>query len=106
MQIGHYKPVTPLRLRVNMRLLGTEEGGRKGGIQSGYKCQWRSDRKPGDNDAAVDLDHALAPGEESPAWLHLAVPRLWEDAVTVGDLLEGREGESCRRSRNRPRNHH
>jgi hypothetical protein len=75
-----------------MRLLGTEEGGRKRGIQSGYRCQWRSDRKPGDNDAAVDLDRALAPGEESPAWLRLAVPRFWEDAVTVGDLLEGREG--------------
>jgi hypothetical protein len=84
--------VTPRRLRVHLILLGTEEGGRKRGIQSGYRCQWRSARKPGDNDAAVDLEHPLAQGEESYAWLRLAVPRFWEDAAAVRDVLDGAEG--------------
>jgi hypothetical protein len=105
-QIGQYEPVTPRRLRVNLRLLGTEDGGRKLGIWSGYTCQWRSGRKPGDNDARVELDHPLSPGEECTGWLHLLVPRFWEDAVTVGDVLEGREGRSRRRSGHCPGNRH
>lgn len=84
--------MTPRRLRVHLRLLATAEGGRTRRIQSGYRCQWRSDRKPGDNDAAVDLEYALAPGEESSAWLRLAVPKFWEDAVAVGDVLDGAQG--------------
>jgi hypothetical protein len=40
----------------------------------------------------VDLEYALAPGEESSAWLRLAVPKFWEDAVAVGDVLDGAQG--------------
>ena len=75
-----------------MRLLDTTEGGRAHGIQSGYRYQWRSDQKPEWNDAAVDLEDGLAPGDEGDAWLRLGVPSLWEDAVAVGEVLEGAEG--------------
>ncbi len=87
-----YAPMRPLRLRVRLRLVDTDLGGRKHGIESGYRCQWRSDRKPAWNDAAVDLERGLAPGDEGDAWLRLGVPRFWEDAVVVGDMLEGGEG--------------
>lgn len=40
----------------------------------------------------MDLDGALGPGEESDGWLRLGVPRFWEDAVAIGDVLEGGEG--------------
>lgn len=60
-QIRQYVHVSILRLRASLRLLATAEGGRKRGIASGYRCQWRSDRKPDWNGAAVDLEHEAVP---------------------------------------------
>ena len=79
------------RLRVHLTLSDEEEGGRKNPIPVGYRCQWRSERKPDWNDAAVQVERPIDPGETAEAWLVLGVPRFWEGTMP-GDLLEAGEG--------------
>ncbi len=90
--MGDNAVVEVKQLKVRLHLLAPDQGGRRSAIRSGYCCQWRSDRKPGWNDARVVLDGDLVPGDEVEAWLVLAVPRFWKDAVEIGDALEGGEG--------------
>lgn len=81
-----------MRIEVNLRLLAAEEGGRHSGVASGYRCQWRSDRKPEWNDAGVELEKGLSPGAEAQGSLVVAVPHFWIGRVIVGDTFEGAEG--------------
>ena len=81
-----------MRLRVRLTLLGPDVGGRRRGVATGYRCQWRSAGKPEWNDAAVELDRRIEPGESCDAWLLVGVPQRWADSVAVGDVLEGGEG--------------
>lgn len=89
--MGHYALVVVSRMQVRLTLLTEGEGGRKHAIRFGYRCQWRSERKPDWNDGAVQFGGALKPGETVEAWLVPGVPRFWESMVP-GDHLEAGEG--------------
>lgn len=92
-QFGQSELVEPNRLRVRVYLLPRELGGRTKPVFSGYRCQWRSGRKPEWNDAKVEFDdERLDPGASTDATLTLSVPLYWRGVVEVGDELEGGEG--------------
>ena len=80
-------------IRVRLRLLGTDEGGRTGPIADGYRSSWdignrSEDDEPTINDAPLLFDEPgkwLAPRESSTARLHPLAPELWRH---VGPGLE------------------
>lgn len=93
LQVGQSAHVEPHRLRVRVNLLTGDMGGRSKPVFSGYRCQWRSARKPEWNDAKVEFDdERLNPGAATDATLTLSVPSSWRGVVEVGDSLEGGEG--------------
>lgn len=81
----------PSAVRPVRRVLG-RVAARARAIVDGYRCQWRSVRKPEWNDAAVHLCASLEPGGEAEAVLTVGVPGFWVDRVAHGDELEGAEG--------------
>ena len=79
-----------MRILVRLRCL---EGARKTPFSTGYRPDWRSERKPELNGAQVSLSRRVSevpPGRESEVLLQPTVPDLWE--VEVGDVLLGFEG--------------
>lgn len=79
---------------VEVRLVGTSDGGRGRPVSSGYRPAWRSARKPSWNDAALQLDgiDSLAPGAKARGWVLPGVPTSWAGQIVRGDVLEGAEG--------------
>jgi hypothetical protein len=72
-------------VRLRLRLLPTEEGGRKGPIADGYRGSWdignrSEDDEPTSNDAPLLFDEPgkwLSPGESATARLHPLAPEFW-----------------------------
>jgi len=77
-------------LLVRLRCL---EGARKTAFKTGYRPDWKSERKPELNGAQVLLSRRVLevpPGGESEVLLQPLVPDLWQ--VEVRDVLLGFEG--------------
>ncbi|WP_290051998.1 hypothetical protein [Amycolatopsis solani] len=72
-------------IRARLRLLTTEQGGRRTPITSGYRSHWAfpPDHHPDRHDGPVTLDavRTLAPGEEAMVRLHPLVPDLWPPLI-------------------------
>jgi hypothetical protein len=78
---------------VNLRMLTTEEGGRKNPtIGAGYRPHWVGKNKPEPNDAAVFMDSAELPSGGSKNVI--LFPFKWEPwtQVMAGDVLDCFEG--------------
>jgi hypothetical protein len=85
-------------VRAKLRLLGTEEGGRKHPFVSGYRPQWdlghcTEDGRVAFNDAEVWLEDELKldPGSTAVVRLHPFFPEHW-DVVGEGSVLGLYEG--------------
>jgi translation elongation factor EF-Tu-like GTPase len=86
-------------IRVRVRLLTTEEGGRLGPIADGYRASWNLGNRAGKgermiNDAPLLLEEGewLAPGESADAPIHPLAPEFWTD-VSAGDEIAMHEGQ-------------
>jgi hypothetical protein len=95
-------------LRVRIRLLTTEEGGRQGPIADGYRASWDIGNvtESGEwtiNDAPLLLEDRdwlalledrdwLAPGEVADARIHPLAPEFWTDVAAGAEIAmhEGR----------------
>jgi translation elongation factor EF-Tu-like GTPase len=83
---------------VRVRLLTTDEGGRKGPIADGYRASWdignRSEEREWTiNDAPLLLDGRdwLAPGESANVRIHPFAPEFWT-LVSAGAEIAMHEG--------------
>jgi len=79
-----------MKLLVRLQCL---QDGRRTAFGTGYRPDWRSDRKPELNGAQVSLPRSvplLAPGATADVLLWPMAPELW--LVEVGDELRGYEG--------------
>ena len=76
-----------------IRLATTEENGRRSGIRTGYRPQFRFDGQ--DNDAELMLvDHdTLDPGETGTVLLRFFVPDLQKGRLSVGAMFHLAEGK-------------
>jgi hypothetical protein len=84
-------------IRARLRLLPTEDGGRKTPIVSGYRSHWGfpPDVHPDAHDAPLTIEsgpgQGLDPGDETQVRLHPLAPALWP-SIAPGlrlILLEG-----------------
>lgn len=86
-----------LSLKVRLRLVPTELGGRKGPIFSDYRPSWDLKNtwngRPTINDGRVLLDGIgeLAPGADGPAFIEPLAEEFW-GAVDVGAVVPMQEG--------------
>lgn len=85
-------------LRVRLRLLTTDEGGRRGSIADGYRASWSiGTRAQSDDwtisDAPLLLEDRewLAPGEIAAVRIHPLFPEFWT-GVVPGDHIDMHEG--------------
>lgn len=81
-------------MKLLVRLLCLPDG-RRTAFRTGYRPDWRSDRKPELNGAQVSLPRSvgtLAPGASADALLTPFDLILWVGLVEVGDELRGYEG--------------
>jgi len=81
-----------MKLLVRLQCL---QDGRGTAFGTGYRPDWRSDRKPELNGAQVALPRSvgtLAPGASADALLTPFDGSLWVGLVEVGDELRGYEG--------------
>lgn len=89
--------MSKLSLKVRLRLLPTEHGGRKAPVFNDYRPSWNLGNtwngQPTINDGRVLLDglSELAPGSEGPAFIEPFVDEFW-GAVDVGAVLPMQEG--------------
>jgi hypothetical protein len=63
-------------------------------VHSGYRPDWRSDRKPEWDSAHLyfEGEDTVEAGTACLASLHVGLPQQWIGRIEVGDLLEGGEG--------------
>jgi hypothetical protein len=83
--------------KARLRLLRTEEGGRKQAIRSDYRPNWDLGntwlREPTLNDGRVFLEEGaeLSPGCEGPARVEPLAPEFW-GRIRVGSVIPMQEG--------------
>jgi translation elongation factor EF-Tu-like GTPase len=96
------------RIEADLRLLRTDEGGRRGAVASGYRPNcWFGLMLDGDrlyNDCLVTLidgetfehdgDVWVNPGDRCRAMLHPAFPQYVRDVISIGFEFEVCEGRS------------
>lgn len=83
-------------MRVRLRLLTEEEGGRQHGIAVGYRASWRlgSDGEPPNMVHDAPIAHmtpeSIAPGEDATAIVQPFAPSYWSAPAGASiDMVEG-----------------